>query len=94
MVRVNLECWHYVLLTGISDDRVLLFDPYYEEEGDPEFDEEYNTEEIRFLYDTPKQANRSVSIERLNRTDTDYYQMGAPKGREAVIMVNTGKSTI
>ena len=94
VVRVNLECWHYVLLTGISDDRVLLFDPYYEEEGDPEFDEEYNTEEIRFLYDTPKQANRSVSIERLNRTDTDYYQMGAPQGREAVIMVNTGKSTI
>ena len=94
VVRVNLECWHYVLLTGISDDRVLLFDPYYEEEGDPEFDEEYNTEEIRFLYDTPKQANRSVSIQRLNRTDTDYYQMGDPKGREAVIMVNTGKATI
>lgn len=94
VVRVNLECWHYVLLTGISDDRVLLFDPYYEEEDDPEFDEEYNTEEIRFLYDTPKRANRCVSIERLNRTDTGYYQMGAPKGREAVIMVNTGKSTI
>lgn len=94
VVRVNLECWHYVLLTGLSHDSVLLFDPYYEEEDDPEFDEEYNTEEIRFLYDTPKQANRCVSIQRLNRTDTGYYQMGEPKGREAVIMVNTGKVTI
>ena len=65
-VRLILECPHYVLLTGLTDDgRVLLFDPYYEEEDDPEFDEEYRTDEIHFLYDMPKRANRSVSIERL-----------------------------
>ena len=93
VLRVNLECWHYVLLTGISGERALLFDPYYEEEDDPEFDEEYHTDEIRFLYDTPKQANRSVSIARINRTDIDYYQMGAFHGREAVLMLNTSKAT-
>ena len=92
VVRLNLECWHYVLLTGLSDDCVLLFDPYYEEEDDPELDEEYNTEEILFLHDMPKKANRRVSIERLNRTDTDYYQMGAIEGREAVLMFHTGKT--
>ena len=93
VLRVNLECWHYVLLTGLSGDRVLLFDPYYEEEDDPEFDEEYNTDEILFLYDMPKRANRSVSIARINRTELDYYQMGASELREAVIMLNTCQET-
>ena len=91
VLRVNLECWHYVLLTGLSGDCALLFDPYYEEVDDPEFDEEYHTEEIRFLYDTPKQANRLVSIARINRTDTGYYQMGDFKGREAVTMLNISR---
>ena len=89
-VRLILECPHYVLLTGLTDDgRVLLFDPYYEEEDDPEFDEEYRTDEIHFLYDMPKRANRSVSIERLNRTGSDYYEMSDPALREAVIMERT-----
>lgn len=75
---------------GLTDDgRVLLFDPYYEEEDDPEFDEEYRTDEIHFLYDMPKRANRSVSIERLNRTGSDYYEMSDPALREAVIMERT-----
>ena len=94
VLRVHLECWHYVLLTGLSGDSVLLFDPYYEEEDDPELDEEYNTDEICFLHDTPKQANRCVSIERLNRTELDYYQMVTPEGREALIMLNTGKNSV
>ena len=89
-VRLILECPHYVLLTGLTDDgRVLLFDPYYEEEDDPEFDEEYRTDEIRFLYNMPKRANRSVAIKRLNRTGSDYYEMGDLALREAVIMERT-----
>lgn len=89
LLRVSLEVWHYVLLTGVDGDRVLLFDPYYEEEDDPEFDEEYRTDEIRFLYDCPKKANRSVLAERLNRTAIDYYQMGDVADREAVILRRT-----
>lgn len=89
LLRVSLEVWHYVLLTGVDGDRVLLFDPYYEEEDDPEFDEEYRTDEIRFLYDCPKKANRSVLAERLNRTAIDYYQMGDAADREAVILCRT-----
>lgn len=45
---------HYVLLTGLDgEDRVLLFDPYYEEIDDPELDDEYKTEEIEFLHHMP-----------------------------------------
>jgi hypothetical protein len=29
VARVMLGCWHYVLLTGIDDQYVYLFDPYY-----------------------------------------------------------------
>ncbi|MCM1125875.1 MAG: peptidase C39 [Lachnospiraceae bacterium] len=91
VVHVFLEVPHYVLLTGIKDDRVLLFDPFYEEIDDPELDEEYSTDEIEFLLDTPKKANRSVSIERMNRTTMDYYEMGDYSCREALIMYNTAQ---
>lgn len=80
---------HYVLLTGIEKDRVLLFDPFYEEIDDPELDEEYSTDEIEFIFDSPKKANRSVSMERMNRTSKDYYEMGEYACREALIMYNT-----
>ena len=33
LLPVFLEVGHYVLLTGIEDDNVILFDPYYEEAG-------------------------------------------------------------
>ncbi len=89
VLRLFLDVSHYVLLTGMDGDRILLFDPYYEEESDPDFDEEYQTEEIHFIYDQPKKANRCVSINRINRTGTDYYEMGDFACREALIMFHT-----
>lgn len=89
VVHVFLEVPHYVLLTGIEGERVLLFDPFYEEIDDPELDEEYDTDEIEFILDRPKKANRSVSMERMNRTSMNYYEMGNYCCREALIMYNT-----
>lgn len=89
LVHLFLEVGHYVLLTAIENDRVLLFDPFYEEEDDPELDDEYFTDEIIFINDQPKRANRSVSIERLNRTTKGYYEMGELSCREALAMFNT-----
>ena len=82
LLRVYLECAHYILLTGLDGDRVLLFDP--------NLDEEYQTDEIRFLHDMPKRANRSVHRDRLNRLGKDYYEMGPFTDREAVIMHRVG----
>ena len=92
LLRVFLEVAHYVLLTGIENNRILLFDPYYEEEDDPELDEEYFTDEIIFINDRPKSANRSVAIERLGRVTNGYYEMGEFCCREALIMFNTDTS--
>jgi len=93
ILRLFLEVPHYVLLTGIKGDRILLFDPYYEEQDDPDFDEEYLTDEIIFINDCPKKANRSVSIERMNRLSKGYYEMGEYACREALIMFNTKKNS-
>ncbi len=89
LLHVFLEVGHYVLLTGIEGDNVILFDPYYEEEGTPGFDEEYYTEGITFIEGQPKRANRAVSMERMNRFTKEYYEMGDYACREAVIMKNT-----
>lgn len=92
LLHVFLEVGHYVLLTGIEGDTAFLFDPYYEEEGTPEFDAEYYTEGITFINDQPKKANRAVSLERLNRFTRGYYEMGEFACREALIMFNKNRS--
>lgn len=86
VLRLFLEVSHYVLLTGIEKDSVYLFDPYYEEDDDPELSKEYGDAGITFLNDQPKRANRLISIERLNRTGKSFYEMGPYELREAVIV--------
>ena len=65
-----------------------MFDPYYEEEDDPELSEEYGEPGISFISGQPKRANRLVSIERLNRTGEGFYEMGPYELREAMIVFN------
>lgn len=89
VLRLFLEVPHYVLLTGIEGDSLYIFDPYYEEEDDPELSEEYSEPGITFINNQPKRANRLVSIERLNRTTEGFYEMGPYDTREAVIVFNT-----
>lgn len=88
VLRLFLDVPHYVLLTGIEGDSLYIFDPYYEEEDDPELSEEYSEPGIVFISDQPKRANRLVSIERLNRTGEGFYEMGPLDLREAVIVFN------
>lgn len=99
VLRLFLDVAHYVLLTGIEDGQVYLFDPYYEELDDPDLDTEYFEEGISFVTDRPKHANRIVSMQRLNRLTEGYYEMGPYATREAVIVFNrdtrmTPESTI
>ena len=88
VLRVTLDVGHYVLLTGIEGDKLYLFDPYYEEEGDPNFSKDYYDPGIIFINDRPKYANRLVSIEKINRFSEGYYEMGPYEIREAVILFN------
>lgn len=88
VLRLFLDVGHYVLLTGINEDSLYVFDPYYEEIEDPELSEEYFEPGIAFIHDQPKRANRLISIERLNRTGEGFYEMGPYNIREAVIVFN------
>ncbi|MBQ7795561.1 MAG: peptidase C39 [Lachnospiraceae bacterium] len=94
VLHLFLEVPHYVLVTDVEEDHVLLFDPYYEEYDAPDFDQEYLVDGISFIFDQPKKANRRVSLERLNRFTTGYYEMGPYECREAVLIERTSQEAI
>lgn len=77
---VDLDGWHYVLLTGIQDDSVFLFDPYYLEGS--------LREEIRVVTDHPTAYNRIVPTWYFEREIRDLYAFGPVETREAVLLFN------
>lgn len=82
VTRVFLGCAHYVTLTGLSENSVSLFDPYYIEEP-------FDGKEITLVTDCPFSENRRVSAVQLNREGDLPYALGAAEAREAVILYNT-----
>ena len=46
-------------------------------------------EGIAFISDSPKKANRAVSLSRINGIGKEYYEMGELSERKALIMFNT-----
>lgn len=81
VVRLDLEGWHYVLLTGIEGDRVYLFDPYYRKEAFPQ-------KEILMVENQPEKYNRILPIHFLEEEEVKLYAMGPIETREAVILFN------
>lgn len=81
VARVDLEGWHYVLLTGAEGDRILLFDPYYLEKlpADPN---------IQVLSDPALPYNRAVPASYFERGVGNLYAFGPVEEREAVLLFN------
>ena len=79
VVRVDLEGWHYVLLTDLRDEQVCLFDPYYRSEpfADPA---------LQMVADHPTAYNRIVPVNYLERETQEVYAFGPVAGREAVLL--------
>ena len=80
VVRVDLDGWHYVLLTGIEGDRVFLFDPYYMDESPDEG--------VEMVTDHPGAYNRIVPTRYFERETREIYSFGPVEGREAVLLFN------
>lgn len=74
VVRVDLEGWHYILLTGIEGDSVYAFDPY-RGEGDVE-DEQWTA------------YNRVLPAGEMEETEIRPYAFGPLESREAVLLFN------
>ena len=81
VVRMDLEGWHYVLLTEIHGDQVYLFDPYYR-------DEPFEQDWIQMVWNRPESYNRILSTARLERETIEPYAFGPIEHREAVLLFN------
>jgi hypothetical protein len=81
VVRVDFEGWHYVLLTGIRNELVYLFDPYYRAEP-------FQDPALQMTADHPDAYNRMVPVGYLEREERAVYAFGPMEGREAVLLFN------
>lgn len=81
VARVMYGCWHYVLLTGIDENRVCLFDPYYRKKP-------FKQTELELVTDMPYSFNRRVPRGMMNDTGKGSYSLGPKETREAVIIFN------
>ena len=82
VTRVDLCGGHYVLLTGVDDGRVCLFDPYYR-------DKPFRIEGVEMVESEPFRMNRKVRFDVVNSESRRYYALGRPDQRECVLLYNT-----
>ena len=78
VVRLYSEVPHYVLFTGITEEAILLFDPYYEETI-PETD-------VTIVLDHPTEYNRIVPFARFDQETEELYSLGKIDEREAILL--------
>lgn len=82
VVRLFLDEWHYVLLTGERDGQVCLFDPYYTKDG-------FDDPAVVIDTDHPFAFNRILPQSVLNGEKQALYAFAEPENREAVVLYNT-----
>lgn len=81
VVRLYYGCWHYVLFTGVSQNHICIFDPYFRKNA-------FRIPGIEMISDAPAKMNRKVSFEILNKEEKGAYALGPKDIREAVLLFN------
>lgn len=81
VLRVVLECGHYILLTGVEDEYVHVFDPYY-------WPHDFPDKRIVTVLDQPERMNRKIHWDVFNSEGTDNYNLGPKEKRECVLIFN------
>mgnify|MGYP003007502334 FL=1 len=87
VVRLYLDEEHYVLMTGVENGNILLFDPYY-------WDESYEQKDILIDKDHPRAYNRIVPFKYFNQENKEIYSLGPLEEREAVLIYNEKTRTV
>ncbi len=82
VVRLWLDEWHYVMLNGVKDGMVYMFDPYYRAEAFADYPE------VKVVTDKPFAYNRIVPEAMFNTTELKLYALGPYSEREAVLLGN------
>ena len=75
VVRLYLEEEHYVLMTGIQNENILLFDPYY-------WDKPYEQKDILMDDKHPKEYNRIVPFKYFNQENKEIIYVSRTGGRD------------
>ncbi|MBR0281746.1 MAG: peptidase C39 [Oscillibacter sp.] len=86
VVRVDLDGWHYILLTEIHGGDVYAFDPYRIEGACP-------VEGVRTTDAFPERYNRVIPARLLEQETVRPYAFGPTETREAVTLFN-GKTAL
>lgn len=73
VVRLYFDVAHYVLLTGVEEDGVRMFDPYY-------VDEPFPNENVVVTLDHPTTYNRIVPFDSFNREEPRAVRPGRTGG--------------
>jgi hypothetical protein len=81
VVRVNYGGGHYVTLTGIENDSVLMFDPYYRKRP-------FTQKGIKIIEGKPCEYNRVVDFSVFSGDKHQYYSFDVADQREAVLIFN------
>lgn len=81
VVRLFLDEWHYVTLTGQENGIVKVFDPYY-------WTKEFQEKEVKIVMDHPMEYNRLIPESMFNCEEESLYAFGPVEGREAVLLTN------
>ena len=88
VVRLYLEEEHYVLMTGIQNENILLFDPYY-------WDKPFEQKDILMDDKHPREYNRIVPFQYFNQENKEIiYALGPVEEREAVLIFNEKTKTV
>lgn len=82
IARVHYGTDHYILLTGVKDHNVMVFDPYYREVP-------FHTRKIKVVSDQPDRMNRIVDWDLLNSDRKTTYALGPEEKRECMLLYNT-----
>ncbi|HEX3022267.1 MAG TPA: peptidase C39 [Lachnospiraceae bacterium] len=86
IVRVYLGVPHYVLLTGMEGDKILVFDPYF-------LEKDIRRKGIETIKDAPDRMNRKVDSSLFNTEKRSYYSLGEKDTRECIILYNSKTRT-
>lgn len=83
---------HYVLMTGVDDTEVRLFDPYYE--PFPPVDFEIGAAGAIWVDDAPFSHNRLVTRATLDDPASPAYTLHARSGRDAILLWRTSDEPV
>lgn len=81
VIRLYYDVAHYVLLTGAEDEKIRMFDPYFQAEP-------FEQKDILLTKEQPFAYNRIVPFSYFNRQSQELYALGKTEEREAVLLFN------